>query len=359
MFTILTETNTKKKSAVFGKLKEDLVKAIDNNVLIPGALLPSENILARKYNISRSSVRLALRELEDENKIFKRPGKGTFVRDNTFMFESKTSNQIKTIGVDLELPETRSDWYGSKLLNGIEEVCSKNHCRLALARNYDLRKMRKGFFDGFISTSMQPDGYEAFQRLTKLDVYPVLFNRITDFADIAYFSVNYRSESENAVNFLLDKGHRKIGFVSARLDPVVNSLRHQGYCDAISTKGLEVKTDYCEVLSNKSDDFYANALYDFLKNADITAIYLLNGCFALPLFSAISRLGIKVPDELEIMCFDDIAYTYSIYQYPFTYVKMPLVQMGHDVVEYLLKKFENDKDVPVQKKLYKAELVSC
>jgi len=359
MFELLTETNIKKKPTVFGKLKEDLIKAIDDSVLIPGALLPSENILAIKYNISRSSVRLALKELEDEDRILKKPGKGTFVRDNTLVFESKTLNEIKTIGVDLELSEIGDDWYGSKLLNGIEAVCSEHHCRLALARNYDLKKMRKGFFDGFISTSMQPDGYEAFERLTKLDVYPVLFNRITDFEDIAYFSVNYRSESEKAINFLLDKGHQKIGLVSTKLNPVADSLRYQGYCDAMTAKGLEVETDYCKVPPNESDEFYADAIYEFLKSADITAIYLLNGCFALPLFSAIRRLGIKVPEELEIMCFDDVAYTYPIYQYPFTYVKMPLAQMGHDAVEYLLKKFEYNKDVPVQKKLYKAELVSC
>ena len=360
MIDLLVKQNVKKKkSTVFGKLKNDLIQAIDSNVLIPGALLPSENILADKYNISRSSVRLALQELEAEDRIVKRPGKGTFVRDNTLVVESKTSDVIKTIGVDIGLSKTENDWYGGKLLNGIEEVCSTHNCRLALAKNYDLKKMRKGFFDGFISTSMQPDAFEAFERLALLGVYPVLLNRITELENIAYFSVNYRSESEKAVNFLLDKGHQQIGLVSAELDPVVYRLRYQGYCDAMNSRGLESNAAYCEVPRNKTDEFYGNAIYEFLKSADITAIYLLNGCFAMPLFSAIRRLGIKVPEELEIICFDDVAYTYPIHQYSFTYVKMPLVRMGHDAVEYLLKKFEYDKDIPVQKKLYKAELVSC
>jgi LacI family transcriptional regulator len=158
---------------------------------------------------------------------------------------------------------------------------------------------------------------------------------------------------------LLDKGHRKIGLVSGEFNPVVNSLRYLGYCQAMTGRGLAVETDYCQVPLNQSDDIYSDDIYEFLKTADITAIYLLNGCFAVPLFSAIQRLGMRVPEDLEIMCFDDVGYTYPIYRYPFSYVKMPLEKMGRDAAEYLLGKFEHGKDIPVLKKLYKAELVSC
>jgi DNA-binding LacI/PurR family transcriptional regulator len=128
--------------------------------------------------------------------------------------------------------------------------------------------------------------------------------------------------------------------------------------DAVEKQGLNIKPEICNVPRLKSNEFYANAIYKYLQKSDISAIYLLNGSFALPLFVAMQRLGLKTPDDLEIMCFDDIGYISSVYEYDFSYVKMPLFEMGCDVTEYLLGKLKEDKKARVVKKIYNAELAS-
>ena len=56
-----------------------LIERIDNNEFAPRYVLPSENELIQTYNVSRITVRKALDELEMQDYIFRRQGKGTFV----------------------------------------------------------------------------------------------------------------------------------------------------------------------------------------------------------------------------------------------------------------------------------------
>lgn len=345
------------RKPVFFPLKNSLTKAIDEGTLAPGAPIPSEHEMCRKFGISRQSVRQALKELEEENLIFRRPGKGTFVKDGSLNEDVHKSEVIRTIGIDVDLLAKTEDWYLSKLVRGVQNVCGANHCRLSLMAHTGLEKLKKGFVDGLILTGANPNEYEMYERMTKLEIHPVLINRVTEHENVAYVSVNYRSESEKAAKLLLDKGHRKIGLVSSSLDPNLNQPRYAGFKDSLKKNSLDEIPQLCEVPERQSNEFYANAIYEYLKKADITAIYLLNGCFAVPLFLAVQRLGMKIPDDLEILCFDDIGYISDFYPYPFTYVKMPLLEMGSDASEYLLKKIESGKNYPVLKKMYKAELV--
>ena len=64
---------------IYTQLKEILTQKIVNGEFPPGARLPSEYELTELYHISRSTVRLALKELEASGMIVRRRGKGTFV----------------------------------------------------------------------------------------------------------------------------------------------------------------------------------------------------------------------------------------------------------------------------------------
>lgn len=73
-------TATSKKQPLYQQLVDTLREQIDND-MTPGALLPSERELASKYGLSRTTVRLALDELEGYGIVVRRHGKGTFVSE--------------------------------------------------------------------------------------------------------------------------------------------------------------------------------------------------------------------------------------------------------------------------------------
>lgn len=94
-FTIRTITNSilfigevqldkNNKTPLYVQLMDDLVKKIDKKVYYEHEKLPSERDLCEIYNLSRITIRQALRDLEREGYIYKVHGKGTFVASKPF-----------------------------------------------------------------------------------------------------------------------------------------------------------------------------------------------------------------------------------------------------------------------------------
>ncbi len=352
-----TEPKRKRRKTVSDRLKNDLIKAIEAGNLVPGDIIPSENLLAEEYKMSRSSVRSALDELQNSGLIEKRPGKGSFVCDQR---ESTQNNSILTIGLDIEPKPDSNDWYGAHILHGVENACKDDCCRIAIFRKNNLNGLKKGFYDGIILSSLMIDDMSFVEVLPELGIQPVIMNRIIENPQIAYVSVDYRYESMQAVKYLLESGYRKIGIISAQIHGhMVNELRHKGFADAEKETGVNCVQEQCIVKSYQDNSYYIKAIYNFLKKTSLDAIYLLNGSLALPLLTAMKKLNIKSESCPSIICFDDIGYLHSIYEYPFSYVKMPLQTMGYDATNYLINRLRNGNDIPVLKKVYRAEIITA
>ena len=73
---------TSRQQPLYSQLVDTIREKIDNDMK-PGDLLPSERDLSVKYNLSRTTVRLALAELEALGVVVRKHGKGTFVSDMT------------------------------------------------------------------------------------------------------------------------------------------------------------------------------------------------------------------------------------------------------------------------------------
>lgn len=74
--------STSKTSALYAIVKQDILKKIKSGVYQPGEQLPTEDELCKIHHVSRTTVRLALQQLELERLIKKKQGKGTFVTAN-------------------------------------------------------------------------------------------------------------------------------------------------------------------------------------------------------------------------------------------------------------------------------------
>ena len=82
---------TSRKQPLYDQLVDILRDKIDTE-MEPGDLLPSERELSERYGLSRTTVRLALKELETLGLITRRHGKGTFVSDLTSKAMDLTTN---------------------------------------------------------------------------------------------------------------------------------------------------------------------------------------------------------------------------------------------------------------------------
>lgn len=78
----MTVLNNKGRIALYYQLKDIISDKIDNKEWLQGEKIPSENELCKHYNVSRITVRQALAELENEGRLVRKQGLGTFVSFN-------------------------------------------------------------------------------------------------------------------------------------------------------------------------------------------------------------------------------------------------------------------------------------
>lgn len=100
-------------SPLYHIIKEDILKKIQEKIYSFGSKLPSEASLCKEYNVSRTTIRLALQLLEEEGLIEKKQGKGSFVKQPKIK-ETQTS-RIKSFSEQME--EIGLEYYSKVLTN--------------------------------------------------------------------------------------------------------------------------------------------------------------------------------------------------------------------------------------------------
>lgn len=147
---------------------------------------------------------------------------------------------------------------------------------------------------------------------------------------------NYQATRE-MVAYLQGLGHRRIAMMGADNQYISTRLRRQGYLDAMSERGLEVREEWYQLAdadySFASGQRAARALLAVTPRP--TAIFCVSDILALSVISAAQELGLSVPRELTVTGFDDLDYTTMIHPH-LTTVAQPCHEMGRRSVDLLL-----------------------
>lgn len=139
----------KKGIPLYIQLKELLQKDIEKNYE-PGDIIPAEPKLEEIYNVSRITIRKAIEELERENIVKKKQGKGTFVQEQKILYDassigsltqrlSKQNQSLETKSIEFEIIE--GEHFVKNLLKcdkvlAIKRLRTLNKKPLALMINY-------------------------------------------------------------------------------------------------------------------------------------------------------------------------------------------------------------------------------
>ena len=356
-FIVKKSSRRRNAATVYDPLVRQLKDAIQQGKFAPGEQLPPENLLAEQFQISRSSVRMGLGYLENQGVVIRHAGKGTFVQDYNAVEAARKNTMIRTVGINLPMLDSiEDDWYSLKIMKAALSAAQEHDFRLSLTNMAMLGAIGQAPVDAQIILCYDGNPDDVL-RLKNAGIEPVLFNRISLHEKLAYVSVNNRNESERAVRFLQQRGHRNIGIIA--FNPIASqmeNMRISGYLNAMGLSSPEAALS-CFVDFPSNAIVYSEIIERFLKRGTVSALYLPHGRFAIPVFRACIRLGLRIPEDLELLCFDDIEYSYATYQLPFHFVRMPLQKMVADTMDYLSEKMTDGK-TPVLKKLYQVEILT-
>jgi DNA-binding LacI/PurR family transcriptional regulator len=324
----------------------------------PNSAIPSEFEIAREFNISRSTVRQAILELVHEEILVRVSGKGTYVSSDPF--KQKFLARSGVIG--LIQPYLR-DSFLTLITLSIESTTRTKGYQLMLSitdNKYEqhqrsVRQLLSKKVDGLII--FLPDNYpldEITISLMEQRFNFVLIDRYIPNIDVSYVVSDNLGGAYQAVEHLIKLGHHRIGIVTRsslqttsvrdRVDGYKRALLDYGLpfdqslvCDRLKTSASELEF-FGTARGNSQHD--VEVMVEFLKNKERpSAIFAINDLVALAVVEAASLVGLRIPDDLALVGFDDIDIV-SHLETPLTTMAQDKYAIGAQAAEFLIDKIE-------------------
>lgn len=305
------------KTFLYKRVYQDLKERIRDSEYLRDALLPSEREIGETYQVDRTTVRKALQLLVDDGLVEKRAGKGTVVvwRPQESMPQVqvpfKPGKRNGPIAFLLPKGDNNSSRitqpFYAQLFYRAEKECHKQgytliYSTLDESDDFDGLVQSHGFSGIFFVSNV---AHRHLDRAIGLGIPAILvnsyYNQMT-----SILSDNFCG-TYNACRYLIERGHRTIGIINGDSRYTTSIERRRGCVTALREAGLTLKNEYC--LGGTSWEFEAGlaAVEQMLaKNASYpTALVAFNDRLALGAIQAIRQAGLKVPDDISIIGYDN------------------------------------------------------
>jgi len=338
--------NFKDSSPLHFQIRRDLEEKINKGEFRPGDQIASNTVLAQKYKVSLITVKKAVAGLIDSGLLFSRIGKGTYVADKP---QSRmTIQKQKNIGVvlrDIKHP------FFSMILHSIEERAFELNYNILLSNSGGkiqkeesiIRRFQEMGVDGLIIASLSLE-YHATPLIQKLHKENFPYIMISYMHDHEYWYIGSDHELGGylATQYLLKIGYENIGYVHLGGGNLLSEVRKNGYNRALMEHNIEYKTERIFYLGTENYDSGANRYqlgYKFginfskLKNKP-DALFFYTDIAALGFIQAITEKGMKVPDDIAVIGYDDVELS-KYAAIPLTTIRQPTDKIGMKAVEII------------------------
>ncbi|HYH03383.1 MAG TPA: LacI family DNA-binding transcriptional regulator [Bacillota bacterium] len=228
------------------------------------------------------------------------------------------------------------------IARGVEDVARKNGFTVILCNTDEdmkvekeyITKLKTRWIDGFIVASMLPDS-DHIRALCAENFPVVLVCRYYDESISAVAIDNYHA-AYDAVCHLIKSGHKRIAFASGRLELSFYQKRYQGYLDALKDHGLAVEPKLIMHETNGSQSFYYLTQQLLKEEPGIDAVFASSDPKAIVVMRAIQDLGLRIPEDISVMGFDNIGMS-NLVEPPLSTVSQPLYEIGALAAKKLIR----------------------
>ncbi|WP_246552442.1 LacI family DNA-binding transcriptional regulator [Vallitalea pronyensis] len=181
-------------------------------------------------------------------------------------------------------------------------------------------------FDGIVIMSQSKSDDAFITTVHERQIPMVVLNREVEMP-VCNILINDRTGVFHATEYLIQNGHRKIGIIEGKEDFRSTQLRKQGYVDAHHHYDLPLYDGFA-VRGDYSTESGYEAMMGLLERDVLpTAVFCSNDEMAMGAINAVSRKGLRIPEDISIMGYDDSMF--AGYLTPrLTTVKRPVDEMG-------------------------------
>lgn len=305
--------------------------------------------VAKEARVSIATVSRVLNNIDVVNEDTKQRVKDAIeklgYRPNIVARSLKTQ-RTRTVGIIV--PDISNPFY-PEIVRGAEDVANIYDYNVMLC-NTDLDKekeieylriMKEKMADGIIymSTSLDED---VLKLLEELNLPAVLIENADPTGKLASVSIDNEAAAYDGVSYLLKKGNKKIAYIGSDKDEKnLGSLRYRGYEKALKDNKIRLSEKLVEFTGSKARDGF-DAVNRILEAAEIDAVFCTGDEIAMGVINALRERGIKVPEQVDVMGFDNIYFS-SIFNPKLTTVAQPMYDMGSVGMRMLIKKISSSE----------------
>ncbi len=253
---------------------------------------------------------------------------------------SLVTNRTQMLGLVIPqgLVTLFSDPFFPILIRGVADACTAPVLPYALVLQRPLpaggtvpRALRSRLLDGVILSGAPLDD-PLVPWLLQDNTPFVIAGRYPD-ERVTYVDVDNVGGARMAVEHLLRLGHRRIATITGPLTMMVGQGRLEGYRQALISRGIPVN-DALIVEGDFTEEGARVAMQRLLPQRP-TAVFVASDTMAVGAMKAIREAGLRIPDDVAIVGFDDLPIASAV-EPPLTTVRQPIERMGAMAAEMLI-----------------------
>lgn len=325
------------------QLEEEILRQVQANEIKPGEKLQSESEMMKKYDIGRSTVRMALSQLVNKGYLEKTHGKGTFCK--TAILSEKPLN----IDVILDMSDT---YFFPYYMRSISEVLTKNKCNFIVSDSknssdeiYKILKniLQKGTSGVILQPSLvndriMPELEECFKAFQNAGIPCIMIDSAYNIPDASYLMMDEYRAGQMAAQYFMSLGHDKA--IAVYMDFTDSVSRVNGFCDAYSSAKKEppIKLLY-------DNDKLESDLLTIIAEQKATAVFCYHDGIAVDCVHILRSNNIKVPEDISIMGVDDTVLATSCIP-PLTSIIHPKQELGKMAANAILEFIRKERSCP-------------
>lgn len=247
----------------------------------------------------------------------------------------------------LIIPDIQNSFY-SNIVRGVEDVAYSHNYAVILCNSdedpekekFYLEVLRSESVDGIIFPPIHPES-DVVDDLIKGGLPLVCVDRRLKDESIDTVVLDNRIGAYQVTNYLLGLGHRKIGLITSSGNFSSFRERQAGYEEALSEHGIVIDQTMIGYGDQRSTESGKQLALKLLNKKDRpTALFVTNNLFLLGALETVHEMGLRIPDDLSIVGFDDMPWARSFYP-PLTVVAQPGYEMGRQAATMFFKRIDN------------------
>jgi LacI family transcriptional regulator len=262
---------------------------------------------------------------------------------------AKSLKTRRTFTIGLLVSDIQNSFFTS-VVRGIEDVALSRGYHLFLCNTDEdaaredeyVRELAKKRVDGLLVASSAPRHNHA-RRLRAENLPFVFVDRKVEGVDADVVSVDNREGMRLISDHLVGLGHERIGMISGPLDKASGYERYLGLQSALADLGVGLEDSLV-----RFGDFRTSSGRDGTQEllrlpSPPTALVTANNQMTLGALLAVKELGLRIPDDISVVGFDDPEWA-PLTDPPLTTLAQPTYEMGVEAVKLLLDRIEGEQE---------------